>query len=127
MYYPDYANKHCHSKKSPFVHHVLELVTLILKCRMKQGSCHKGSPYLTEKGVLCGVCQCLFGSSTCSGATILPIITQRSYKNSFSAQKDKRMAARNALSKYQSAYSAYETIYLVLGRPEAEREWQYSW
>ncbi len=91
---------------------VLELVALILNCRTKQGSHHKGPPHLTQKAVLCGIGQCLFGSSTCDGATrIVPVIMQENRKNSFScashSTRRKHRGSRNAPPKNQSAYNAH--------------------
>ena len=47
---------------------------------------HKCPPHLTQKAVLCGIGQSLFGSSTCNGAIrTVPAIMQGNGKNSFSS------------------------------------------
>ena len=111
---------------------VLELVALILKCRMKQGSCHKCPPHLTQKAVLCGIGQCLFGSSTCDGAIrIVPAIMQGNRKNSFNcasiAQQGQTQGLKKCTSKEPICKQCTLRIYLVLGRPEAGWECWYSW
>ena len=128
---PHYADTCSHSKKSPFVHQVLELVALILNCKMKQGLRHKGPPHLTQKAVLCGIGQCLFGSSTCDGATrIVPVIMQGNRNNSFScASHSTRRANTGAQEMHlrKQCTLHIEAIYLALGQPEFGWECQYSW
>lgn len=66
VYYPHYSTAHCHHKGGPSKLEVLELVAVIVNCKMQQESCYKCPPHLLEEGLLSGIGQCYLEACTCT-------------------------------------------------------------